>query len=181
MPTVGHPTKVGAHYYPGSASALHLLNGSLSSQTKCNTRLRCCDATKLRSPVIGRPAARLPGFKQKSARSARSLQLWIALSKREGKRWERCVLTTGNGAISSPKWRQPCKVPEPPICSHRSPLAGFATKLESGDLQQKSFNLGLLEKVHPLIPPADHAWTATDPNLKPLRGLRWFQALLVMA
>ena len=25
----------------------------------------------------------------------------------------------------------PCKVPEPPICSHRSPLGGFATQLET--------------------------------------------------
>ena len=38
--------------------------------------------------------------------------------------------------------------------------------------------LDLLEKVHPLIPPADQAWTATDPDLLPLHGLPRFQALI---
>jgi adenylate cyclase len=38
--------------------------------------------------------------------------------------------------------------------------------------------LDLLERVHPLIPPADQAWTGIDPDLMPLHGLPRFQALL---
>ena len=38
--------------------------------------------------------------------------------------------------------------------------------------------LDLLEKVHPLMTPADQAWTATDPDLKPLHASPRFQALL---
>ena len=38
--------------------------------------------------------------------------------------------------------------------------------------------LDLLEKVHPLIPPADQAWTAIDPDLKPLHDSPRFQALI---
>jgi adenylate cyclase len=38
--------------------------------------------------------------------------------------------------------------------------------------------LDLLEKVHPLIPSAEQAWTATDPDLVPLRASPRFQALL---
>jgi adenylate cyclase len=39
--------------------------------------------------------------------------------------------------------------------------------------------LDLLEKVHPLMPPGDRAWTATDPDLMPLHGSPRFQALVV--
>ena len=45
-----------------------------------------------------------------------------------------------------------------------------------GDLERA---LDLLETVHPIIPPADQGWTATDPDLKPLHGLPRFQGLLV--
>jgi adenylate cyclase len=38
--------------------------------------------------------------------------------------------------------------------------------------------LDLLEKVHPLIPPADQAWTGIDPDLVPLHASPRFQALL---
>jgi adenylate cyclase len=38
--------------------------------------------------------------------------------------------------------------------------------------------LDLLERVHPLIPPADQSWTAIDPDLRPLHGSPRFQALL---
>jgi adenylate cyclase len=48
----------------------------------------------------------------------------------------------------------------------------------TGDLE---LALDLLETVHPLIPPADQGWTATDPDLKPLHGLPRFQGLLVPA
>ena len=38
--------------------------------------------------------------------------------------------------------------------------------------------LDLLEEVHPRIPRADQAWTACDPDLKPLHGSMRFQSLL---
>lgn len=38
--------------------------------------------------------------------------------------------------------------------------------------------LDLLEKVHPLISPADQRWTETDPDLRPLHGSPRFQSLL---
>jgi adenylate cyclase len=41
--------------------------------------------------------------------------------------------------------------------------------------------LELLEKVHPLMPPADQAWTAMDPDLEPLRNSPRFQALFTTA
>ncbi len=37
--------------------------------------------------------------------------------------------------------------------------------------------LDLLEKIHPLIPPADQGWTRIDPDLLPLHGFSRFQAL----
>ena len=37
--------------------------------------------------------------------------------------------------------------------------------------------LDLLEKVHPMIPPADQAWTRIDPDLLPLHASPRFQAL----
>jgi adenylate cyclase len=45
-------------------------------------------------------------------------------------------------------------------------------------LGEIELSLDLLEKVHPLIPPADRAWTGTDPDLLPLHGLPRFQSLL---
>ena len=38
--------------------------------------------------------------------------------------------------------------------------------------------LDLIERVHPLIPPADQAWTGIDPDLRPLHASPRFQALL---
>jgi adenylate cyclase len=52
---------------------------------------------------------------------------------------------------------------------------GACTYSRLGDVEAA---LELLERVHPLIPPADQAWTRIDPDLMPLRGLPRFQALL---
>ncbi|WP_420417461.1 TPR end-of-group domain-containing protein [Pacificispira sp.] len=38
--------------------------------------------------------------------------------------------------------------------------------------------LDLLEEIHPQIPVADQAWTAQDPDLRPLHGHSRFMALI---
>ena len=63
-----------AGHLPPSATPLD----SLSSQTKCNTLLRCChgDSNTNRSPL--KNGVKLPDYVPPDPRSGKSLQIWIA-------------------------------------------------------------------------------------------------------
>ena len=64
------------------------------------------------------------------------------------------------------------------LAGHEDPAIMFNAACAYSRMGKLEAALELLEEVHPRIPPADRAWTACDPDLKPLHGSPRFQTLL---